>query len=82
MKKMDEIELLKSLLFDKKTIYFFNFLVERINPFESIRNPYNFEDFDYWDTLIKNYEFKKSQNKNNFDERNLTKLFENFISNN
>ena len=81
-KKMDEIELLKYLLFDKKSIYFFNFLAGKINPFDSIINPYNFEDFDNRNSLIKNYNLKTTQLKNNFVERKIIKLFEKFVKNN
>ena len=78
---MDEIELLKYLLFDKKSIYFFNFLAGKINPFDSITNPYNFEDFDNRNSLIKNYNSKTSQTKKNFVERKIIRLFEKFINN-
>ena len=78
-KKIDEIELLKYILFDKKSIYFYNFLVGKINPFDSLKNPYNFEEFDNRDTLIKNYDLKTTKTKNNFVERKIIKLFEKFV---
>ena len=81
-KKMDEIELLKYLLFDEKSIYFFNFLAGKINPFDSIKNPYNFEDVDNRNFLIKNYDIKIKNNKNNFVEKKIIKLFEKFVINN
>ena len=81
-KKMDEIELLKYLLFDKKSIFFFNFLAGKINPFDSIINPYNFEDFENRNSLIKNYDIKTNNNKNNFVERKIIKLLEKFVKNN
>ena len=83
-KKMDEIELLKYLLFDEKSIYFFNFLAGKINPFDSITNPYNFKDIDNRNSLIKNYNMKiKSKNiKKNFVERKILNLFEKIVKTN
>ena len=81
---MDEIELLKYLLFDEKSIYFFNFLAGKINPFDSIINPYNFEDIDNRNSLIKNYDIKikTKNNKKNIVEKKIINLFEKFVKNN
>ena len=81
-KKMEDIELLKYLLLDKKSIYFFNFLSGKINPFDKIINPYNFEDFHNKNSLINSYDSKIIKPNKNLVEKKIIKLFEKFVKNN
>ena len=81
IKKMQEIDLLKYLLFDENSIYMFNYLVGKINLFDFNQNSYNFKNKNLQFLIKKSLSDMKENTNMSFMNKKILKLFENFIEN-
>ena len=81
IKKMQEIELLKYLLFDENTIYLFNYLVGKINLFDSNQISYDFKNRNLQDLIKTSFIEMKENPKIGYMDKKILNLFENYIEN-
>ena len=79
MKKMQEIELLKYLLFEESSIYLFNFLAGKIDLFNSDQNSYNFTNLNLQDKTKASYTFMKRNTKIRFIDEKILNMFEIYL---
>ena len=81
MKKMEEIELIKYLLLDDKSIFLFNFLIGKNLLFDKKQESFDFNNPEMQDFLKKSYGNLKDFKNENFIENKIIDLFEKYIKN-
>ena len=82
VKKMEEIDLLKFLLFDEDNIYMFNYLTGKIKLFDEKHDFYNLSQIEIQQSTINGYnQAKKNLKLENSVGRKIHGLFEDFILN-
>ena len=81
IKKMQEIDLLKYLLIEEDSMNLFNFLVGKINLFETNNNSYNVKMINLQDSIKRSFIELKENTKISYMDKKILNLFEKFIEN-
>ena len=81
MKKMQEVDLLKNILLDEKSIFLFNFLAGKINLFDVNQCSYNFFDKNIQELVKTSHHDMKKTKFNDDISRKILNLFDNYIEN-